>query len=167
MKRLIKCLLVSVILVSIFIVANYFVYKSTGRPLTAIRFDGGESAYYIGIGFTVSMYYHLAMGDDAALGVNSHFSVGISVVLFTAIFWHTVAVAFINKCIRGRMILPHEFRRLPRGMSEQVSVKKLTSIALPYLYVGIVPIPGRPRIADMPGLRQSSDVDLNPARCVP
>ena len=101
MKRLIKCLLVSVILVSIFIVANYFVYKSTGRPLTAIRFDGGESAYYIGIGFTVSMYYHMAMGDDAALGVNSHFSVSvISVVLFTAIFtgilW--LAVALANKC---------------------------------------------------------------------
>ena len=77
--------------------ANYFVYKA-GRPLTAIRFDG-ESAYYIG-----SIYRQHVLpfgdGDDAALGVNSHFSVSvISVVLFTAIFtgilW--LAVALANK----------------------------------------------------------------------
>lgn len=99
MKNLVKYLIISAVIVSIFIGLGYLTYTIFEKPFPSIKFEGGEIVSYIGIGYTVDQYYPEINLEDSVNYIKSRFSVSfiliiIDIILITAIQW---VIAVIRK----------------------------------------------------------------------
>lgn len=68
MKKLLRYLIISIIIVTIFIGLGYAVYTCTDNAFLARELPGGEMSAHVGIGFVVEKYYPLCTEEDDLMG---------------------------------------------------------------------------------------------------
>lgn len=96
MKRLLRHLIISAIIVAIFIGLGYAVYKATDEAFLTRELHGGEMSAHVGIGYVVEKYYPLSQAGDPPGG--SQFYIDFkSALLFVALF--TGIQFLISTCI--------------------------------------------------------------------
>lgn len=86
MKKLLRYLIVSVIIVTIFIGLSYAVYTFTDNAFLAREFSGGEMSAHVGIGFVVEKYYPLCTPEDDMMGGSLFYIDFASALFFVALF---------------------------------------------------------------------------------
>ncbi len=97
MKKLVRYLVVSVVIVSVFIGLGYLTYTIFEKPFPAIKFAGGEINTYVGIGYTVDRYYPEMNIEEPVSYTKSKFLISfvliiVDIILITAIQWVIAAI---------------------------------------------------------------------------
>ena len=86
MKKLLRYLIISIIIVTIFIGLGYAVYTCTDKAFLAIRNSGGEMDAHVGVGFVVEKYYPLCTPEDNMMGGSLFYIDFASALFFVALF---------------------------------------------------------------------------------
>ncbi len=86
MKKLLRYLIISIIIVTIFIGLGYAVYTCTDNAFLAREFPGGEMSAHVGIGFVVEKYYPLCTEEDDLMGGSLFYIDFVSALFFVILF---------------------------------------------------------------------------------
>ena len=105
MKKWMRYILISVVIVAAFIGLGFITYTATGKAFPAKSFSGGEIVTYKGIGFTVDKFYPETQVGDPAGGSYSHFYIDVVsvisyILLLTGIQW--LITVLINKLRKNK-----------------------------------------------------------------
>lgn len=85
MKKLLRYLIISIIIVTIFVGLGYAVYAITDEAFLTRELSGGDMSAHVGIGFVVEKYYPLSQPGDPPGG--SLFYIDFtSALLYVALF---------------------------------------------------------------------------------
>ncbi len=103
MKKWMRYILISVLIVAVFIGLGYVTYTATGNTFPTKSFSIGEIVTYKGIGFTVDKFYPEVRAGDPEGGSNFYVDV-VSVISYVLVFTGTqwLIAVLINKLKKNK-----------------------------------------------------------------